>query len=933
MGTRMDRKPGKILQIGIAADNAERSENDARRKRMADMRVLDNLNGAEGSYILPFFWQHGESAAVLREYMNCIYNANIREVCLEARPHPDFAGETWFRDFDIIMDEAKKLGMKIWILDDAHFPSGQAAGRMAEQPDRLQKTYLNYNIVDITGPVKQVTTDIETMAHYYKNPFKGGSHPFVQPDEREYTDPERLIAVVAGRLDGKFGDMYHMDELIDLTDQVENGRLIWDVPEGSYRLFVIYETHKGGGRGGSVNFLSRESCRVQIDNCYEPHRARYEEEFGKTILGFFSDEPEVGNVLSYSADAGRIGNPDMPLPWSEEMPALMEARFGADYRTKIPALWNTAKSDAFTADVRVGYMDIVSNLCRKNFGEQMGEWCRRHNLKYIGHIVEDCDASPNLAASQGHFFRALWGQDWSGVDNIGGQITIGGANRSHLAFTGTAADGEFYHHELGKLGTSLADIDPKKHGVTMCETFGAYGWDEGTRLMKYEVDHLLARGINRYVPHAFSPKEFPDSDCPPHFYAHGKNPLYKPFGTLMKYTNRLCHLIDGGSHAVNAAVLYHAEAEWSGQAYIEMGKAARFLDDAQIDFDFIPADVFRTPAEFDSFVDEEGLHINGHVFSALVVPGLSYVTDETLAFIKANDGRVRILFAERVPDKLAGAYEPVSLEEIPGELAGASLKKVSLTPENPEIQVYHYCQEKEDYLLINNEGVSGSYRGTVCFSDLGDAAAVFGYDAFSNRLSPVSSRVTGEGLAVDVDIHAFEMLVLVVPKGERELKALREKAVEIRRFSEEISAEIDGAWRVSFCLNENYPEFADEIRLEELQNINLFKENWSGVIRYENTFELKERAGSCQICAEDAWESLELWVNGAYAGERICPPYRFDVSELIREGQNEIRFECRTNLERLVHGITGGRSFFGPEFAAVKPSGIVGTVTVHTQTL
>ena len=40
----------------------------------------------------------------------------------------------------------------------------------------------------------------------------------------------------------------------------------------------------------------------------------------------------------------------------------------------------------------------------------------------------------------------------------------------------------------------------------MCEIFGAYGWMEGTKLMKWLVDHMLVRGINWLVPHAFSPK-------------------------------------------------------------------------------------------------------------------------------------------------------------------------------------------------------------------------------------------------------------------------------------------------------------------------------------------------------------------------------------------------------------------------------------------
>ncbi|MFR6327621.1 MAG: hypothetical protein ACLUOI_01455 [Eisenbergiella sp.] len=55
----------------------------------------------------------------------------------------------------------------------------------------------------------------------------------------------------------------------------------------------------------------------------------------------------------------------------------------------------------------------------------------------------------------------------------------------------------------------------------MCEIFGNYGWAEGAQTMKWLTDFMLVRGINVFVPHAFSPKDFPDPDCPPHFYAHG----------------------------------------------------------------------------------------------------------------------------------------------------------------------------------------------------------------------------------------------------------------------------------------------------------------------------------------------------------------------------------------------------------------------------
>ena len=52
----------------------------------------------------------------------------------------------------------------------------------------------------------------------------------------------------------------------------------------------------------------------------------------------------------------------------------------------------------------------------------------------------------------------------------------------------------------------------------MCEIFGNYGWKTGVTDMKYLADHFLVRGVNNFVPHAFSPKAYPDPHRPPHFF-------------------------------------------------------------------------------------------------------------------------------------------------------------------------------------------------------------------------------------------------------------------------------------------------------------------------------------------------------------------------------------------------------------------------------
>ncbi|MDR1639165.1 MAG: hypothetical protein LBT59_05660 [Clostridiales bacterium] len=119
------------------------------------------LSGKEESHILPFLWLHGEDEETLRSYVNVIRNANIFEFCVESRPHPDFCGPKWWIDLEAIIDEAQKLEMKVWILDDAHFPTGYANGAVENAPEELCRQSICANRVDGTIPPPFVPNMIE----------------------------------------------------------------------------------------------------------------------------------------------------------------------------------------------------------------------------------------------------------------------------------------------------------------------------------------------------------------------------------------------------------------------------------------------------------------------------------------------------------------------------------------------------------------------------------------------------------------------------------------------------------------------------------------------------------------------------------------------------------------------------------------------------
>lgn len=908
--------------------------------------VNDVLNGHEDNYILPFFWQHGETEEVLRDYMRAIHECGIGAVCVEARPHPDFAGFGWWHDMDIILDEARKRSMKVWILDDAHFPTGYANGKLDEKDDSLCKQYIACNYTDVYGPVPEASLNVELLSHHRPSVGDFADPFFAEQNPRHFND-DRFVAVVAARL--MEGDTVCADTVV-LTDQVKDGWLEWNVPDGVWRIFVFYLTRNGGGRTRYINMLDEASCHVQIEAVYEPHYAHYKDDFGKTIAGFFSDEPAVGNTNGFDFTES-IGRNKMNLPWNKDMDGMLKKRLGSDYARFLPALWADMDDPHLTGQIRYAYMDGATQLISQNFSRQIGKWCEDHGVEYIGHIVEDSNQHSRLGCSMGHYFRSMMGQHMSGIDDIGNQVMVGGENNRRSGGFGKGGLGEFFHFELGKLGSSFAHIDPKKKGRAMCEIFGAYGWKTGVRTMKYLTDHFLVRGINVFVPHAFSPKAFPDPDCPPHFYAHGENPQYRHFGKLMGYMNRMCHLLSHGQSVSPVALLYHGEAEWTG-GYMFDQKPARQLLEHQVDFDIIPSDVFADPKTFDAsfgHVSPEDvpagaasglvLTINKNTYKALVVPYAQYVTLDAARFMtNASRQGFPVIFVDQRPEGIctmandkAGREDCQALTEalkrcgqvVPLAQLGEYLQEngigeVKLDAPFARLRCYHYVHDQAHVYMISNEEPWKVFEGTVTVAARG---AAYGYDAMENRAYRLDGQDTGHGTKFTLKLAAYESTVIIFDETVDNLPTYGPECGQ--------KAVIAGPWKVSLCEAPEYPAFKPLATLDKLHNIGRLAPDFSGFICYEGTFDFDGQAGEQAVLSIDnAYEGVEVWVNDIYAGMRICPPYTFDISKAVKAGENSLRIEVATTLVRKVNTMQDSAHSLSESGNVLDPTGIVGDVAI-----
>jgi len=511
-------------------------------------------------------------------------------------------------------------------------------------------------------------------------------------------------------------------------------------------------------------------------------------------------------------------------------------------------------------------------------------------------------------------------------------VLLGGENHDRMSSFTPPGDGEFYHFALGKLGSSLAHIDPKKKGRAMCEIYGAYGWNTGVRLMKYLTDHFLVRGISQYVPHAFSPKEIPDPDCPPHFYAHGENPQYRHFGKLMRYLNRMCHVFSGGLHAAPVAVLYHGEAEWPG-GHMYMQKPARQLLEHQIDFDILPSDLFADMAAFNASFDG-ALKVNGEEYRAFVAPYAEFVTKAFAEFAaKAAAVGFTVIFVDALPaggcdcrsaadgERLVRQLRACAVTPLSGlanELKRRGIADVRVSASFPRLRYYHYVKDGQHAYMFSNEDPSQVFTGSVTLPLGGEWSA---YDAMENVLRPIAARQSDGATVIDLVLRPYESIV-AVSDGFAGLPKKAFPAGGARRA-------LAGEWTLSIASAKEYPNFHHPRALAELHNVGKIWPDFSGFMRYEKRFDLEQAPGGpAALSISDAYEGVELWVNGEYAGMKICPPYDFDITGLLKQGQNELRIEVANTLYRQVSAAADIPNFFGPKSIVLEPSGIVGEVAI-----
>jgi hypothetical protein len=348
------------------------------------------------------------------------------------------------------VEEAKKLGLDVWIFDEWGFPSGCACGQvLTDQTLRAKKLHLALDLILEAGESLRLKA------------------------------PERLVSVAAIPVNRFY--CYHPAGRARILEP-ENGDIAFTAAEKTRLVAVTWEylsfvTHvmkdyvEGDPTIGTVDILDKNATRRFLSCMHELYVPYIGNEFGKTVKGFFYDEPEIC----------------WDFPYTPALDAYFETLFGYRLKEVLPELLAympgetgvTGGGDAYLR-LRAAFDDYAeawTKLLADSFYGELERWCHAHNLLSVGHQDLDNHLLTYRSVS-GDFLRNSARNDRPGIDVIWDNI-----------FPGKFTDFPRY---AGSVKRTL-----QKSGA-MSETFAEMGLSMYADLMRYDMEHQILRGIDQF---------------------------------------------------------------------------------------------------------------------------------------------------------------------------------------------------------------------------------------------------------------------------------------------------------------------------------------------------------------------------------------------------------------------------------------------------
>lgn len=833
----------------------------------------------------PFFWLYGEETVEnVVAAVNRAADMGCDGITVEPRGFQDFE-KRWWELFDAIVETCVERNIKIIVLDeDYHGPTGHAFGALLKPENaHLRRKSVYEAHVDVIGPAN---IDLVVGRTAMWTPTK------VQDD--------LIGCYLYKRTDDKNG--IDISGGVDLMPNINKGILSCEIPEGNYRVVYVYAGSKYSeiNKDDFIDMCDAESVDLLIKTVYDLYEERYGKYFGSTIIGFFSDEPFLGNAYVYCStgrgihEDTRIGRVGQTVPINQNIIDRVKAVYGDDFIKYIPSIWYW--DEEISPNFRNVYMNVIADLYSECFTQKLGAWCKDRGLLYTGHVLEDNNLHTRLGDGPAHYFRSQFGQTLAGMDIVLHQIMPGFADVNLGGYGAYLYENEFYHYILGKLASSAAHTYPEYNGKSMCEVTIGYGWAEGSQLAKWLFDYLLVRGTNFFVPGAIA-STFVDNIHAPHFgEKDGREPQQEGFAKILDYSKKVVTAFDGTTHICNALLLYNAQAEWMNKdEYMLMQSPAKRLYDAHIDFDILSEDLL------DNIKVVDGKCTLIETYDVIVVPYAKYLPKFLIEKLTSLiDQGADVVFVNAQPENTEKTLTVVD----ESALAQYCIDKnyVDITVDGFKF-LRHYHAEKDGVhtYMFFNEHATNTFDGEICTKQDGDYNV---YDFITGK------HYHGVGNKIKLRLEPYQSCIVVYEQDRGYLSY-----VNYDKLSKQV---LTPDFKVQAYDYMNMNEISAEQQMTDIIPYSKVNPEFSGKLVYTAKVQLK-KTDVAFIKIDGVGENAKLYLNGKFCGHAICKPFAFDVSDAVLEGENDLRIEVYTTIANAVKDPV---SMFVP----LSPTGIYGEI-------
>lgn len=506
--------------------------------------------------------------------------------------------EAWDKTADAYRTLIQK-GFHTWIYDENGYPSGTAGGAVIdENADFIAEGLYCYEYwKTLTGPC------------YYRADVPG----------------DKLVSALLLPLNG--------EDPVDVTDsQDERGTLRMQVPEGTYHLFMMSKrrlfdgTHAAESYSEPRNYISlsdKEATKAFVRLTYDNYAKRLQDEFGKGVLAFFTDEP---SLISWN-----IRQAVYPIvPWHHTFPEEFKKRYGYPIELAVTAV--VTKRGKEVVKRRCDFWDFVADTVADGYFGTIQDWCREHGVKFSGHMLEEERLSAHVI-NYGSFYRSMSRMDWPGIDQLDSEPQQL-MSRDKLP--------------IARLVASFADINGERESFTEFSDHTSRMENKQISLdwIIGSVNWHLALGVNNFTSYY-------------NFSAFSKEQIQY----LNAYTARMGYLLRLGKRNSKVALLYPEATVWAAYTPTVVERARDFspetlrvengfrdisweLLERQIDFDYVDEKLIQ-----DGEIRDGQLCYNDREYRAVVLPAVTVLSKRTMQKLEELLQRgIGVIFAGGIPE-------------------------------------------------------------------------------------------------------------------------------------------------------------------------------------------------------------------------------------------------------------------------------------------